>query len=85
LDAGGPLAQILQFIRQNDAFSPEVLEALGKAYDMALAALHDIGQPEVVREVIAKRIIRAAQKGEHDPAALCAIALAAFNSDDLMR
>jgi hypothetical protein len=52
---------------------------------MAVAALQDIGQPQLVREVLAKRIIEAAQKGERDPAALCAIALAAFNSDKLMR
>ena len=45
----------------------------------------DVGQPDVVREVIAKRILKAAQKGEHDPAALCAAALAAFNSENLLR
>lgn len=52
---------------------------------MAIASLHDIGQPELVREVIARRIIKAAQKGERDPAKLCAVALAAFNSDRLVR
>jgi hypothetical protein len=79
------MAQILQFIRPADAFDPETVEALGKAYDMALVALHDIGQPEVVREVLARRIIAAARKGERDPAALCAVALAAFDSDNLIR
>jgi hypothetical protein len=81
----GIMAQIVQFLRPAESFEPEILEALGKAYEMAIAALHDIGQPTVVREVLAKRIIRAAQKGEHDPGALCAIALAAFNSDKLVR
>jgi hypothetical protein len=81
----GTMAQIVQFIRPPDSFDPEALSALGKAYDMAVAALHDIGQPQLVREVLAKRIIKAAQRGERDPAALCAIALAAFNSDKLMR
>jgi hypothetical protein len=56
-----------------------------KAYDMALESLHDFGQPEVVREVIAKRMIEAAQKGLLDPATLCADALSAFNSDRLVR
>lgn len=79
------MAQILQFLRPADSFGPEILEALGKAYDMALASLHDVGQPHVVREALARRIIRAAQKGEHNPAKLCAIALAAFNSDKLLR
>jgi len=79
------VAEILQFIRPSDSFGPEVLDALGKAYDMTLAALQDGGQPDVVREVIARRIIKAAKKGQHDPAVLCAIALAAFNSDKLVR
>lgn len=82
---GRAMAQILQFLRPDNAFGPEVIEALGKAYDMALAALHDVGQPDVVREVIARRIIKAAQKGERDPAKLCAIALSAFNNDELLR
>jgi hypothetical protein len=79
------MGQILQFIRPTDAFTPEAISVLGKAFDMALAALQDVGQPDVVREVIAKRILKAAQKGEHDPAALCAAALAAFNSENLLR
>ena len=76
----GIMAQILQFLRPNDSFGPEVLAALGKAYDMAIEALHDSGQLDAVREVVARRIIRAAKKGEHDPARLCTLALAAFNS-----
>ena len=75
------MAQILQFIRPTDAFSSDAIQVLIKAYDMALESLHDFGQPEVVREVIAKRIIEAAQRGVVDPAALCADALSAFNSD----
>jgi hypothetical protein len=79
------MAQIVKFLRPSDSFGPEALEVLGKAFDMAIAALHDSGQPDAVREVIAKRIIKAAQKGERDPAKLCAIALAAFDSDKLIR
>jgi hypothetical protein len=66
-----------------DSFDPEILEILGKAYDMAIAALQGIGQPGLPREVIARRIIGAAQKGEHDPVVLCAIGLGALNSDRL--
>ena len=81
----GPVAQILKFVRPSDAFSPEAIEALIKAYDMALASLHDHGQPAIVREVVAKRIIEAAQRGLVDPASLCADALSAINSDRLVR
>ena len=79
------MGQILEFLRPADAFDPEVLEALGKAYDIALAAPHDTGQPDFVREVPARRIIKAAKKGERDAAKLCAVALSAFNDDRLMR
>jgi hypothetical protein len=79
------MGQILQFIRPDLAFDPLAIDVLDKAYDMALAALCDGGQPSTVREVIAKRIISAAVKGERDPARLCAAALTAFNTDRLIR
>ena len=79
------MAQILQFLRPADSFTPGAIQVLIKAYDMAMASLHDRGQPEVVREVIAKRIIEAAQRGVVDPASLCADALSAFDSDKLGR
>jgi hypothetical protein len=77
------LARILEFLRPSNSFDPETIEVLGKAYDMALASLQDRGQPKVVREVIARRIIKAAQKGHRDPAKLCGDALSAFNSDNI--
>ena len=43
-----------------------------------MADLHDTGQPEIVKEAIAKRIITLAAKGERDPERLRAAALAAF-------
>jgi hypothetical protein len=75
------MGEILEFFRPNESFDPEAAEAMGKAYDMALAALHDVGQPDIVREVIARRIIKSAQKGERNAAKLCAVALSAFNPD----
>jgi hypothetical protein len=57
---------------------------MGQAFDAACKALHDTGQPKIVHEVMARRIIRAAE-GERDAAKLCSIALAAFNSDKLIR
>jgi hypothetical protein len=78
------MAQILEFFRPTDAFEPEAIEALGEAFDMAVTALDYAGRPKIVRETIASRIIEAAQKGEHDPAKLCAAALSAFNSDEVV-
>jgi hypothetical protein len=42
----------------------------------------DKGQPAIVYEVIAKRIIDAARKGERDPVQLRNIGLAAFGFKD---
>jgi hypothetical protein len=79
------MAQTSKCPRPTDAgsFEPEILEVLGSAYDMAIVALRGIGQPDVPCEIIARRIIEAAQEGEHDPVVLCAIALGALNSDVL--
>jgi hypothetical protein len=39
---------------------------MGEAFDDACKELHDTGQPPIVYEVIAKRIIDAAKNGERD-------------------
>ena len=64
------MARILEFIRLQNAFDSETLVLLGAAYEKALRRARR-GQPEIVREVIAKRIIEMATKGERDPERLC--------------
>jgi hypothetical protein len=41
-------------------------------------SLQDWGQPETINEIIAKRIIKLASKGERDPDRLCEQALKSF-------
>lgn len=60
------------------AFDPETIQALCAAYDKAKKELHDTGQPDVVREVIASKIIKLAETGERDPDRLCSGALSAI-------
>ena len=55
-----------------------MLAVLVDAYGLAMRALHDRGQPEMVREIIAKRIIKLAATGERDPERLSRAALAAI-------
>jgi hypothetical protein len=63
----GSVASILRFIRKADGvFDDQVTEVMGRAFDSACKELHDAGQPEIVYEVIAKRIIDAAKNGERD-------------------
>ena len=51
------------------------------AFDAACKELHDKGQPAIVYEVIAKRIIDAAKNGERDPVQLRNIGLAGLGFD----
>jgi hypothetical protein len=57
------------------AFEPETIVTMSEAFEAA-CQLHATGQHEVVREVIARRIVIAARLGERDPVRLRAAALA---------
>ena len=48
---------------------------MGEAYDMTRKELHGRGQPQLVQEIIASRIIALAKTGERDPARICSEAL----------
>jgi hypothetical protein len=52
------------------AFGPETLAAMSEAFEAALKALQDTCRPNVVREVVALRIVAAARSGERDPVRL---------------
>jgi hypothetical protein len=70
------MAQIIDFIRPTDgAFDAEATALLAQAFEKACAALHDRGQPVIVREIIARRIIEIAGRGERDPDELYVAAL----------
>ena len=62
------------------AFDPDEVKILADAYDRARRSLHDRGQPAIVQEIIAQRIIALAKDGERDPARLCAGALSALGN-----
>lgn len=71
------MTNIIDYIRRPAVFEPEVVTAMGDAYERALASF-DTAPVKTVREVIAGRIIGLAQKGERDPRVLCERALAAL-------
>jgi hypothetical protein len=57
------------------AFEPGVIAAMNEAFDAACKELQDTGQPELVLDIIAERIIAAASAGERDPVRLREAAL----------
>jgi hypothetical protein len=73
------VASILPFIQKvGVVFNDDTTSIMGAAFDAACKELHDSGQPALVYEVIAKRIIDAAHKGERDPIRLRDAGLAAL-------
>jgi hypothetical protein len=61
------MGSILPFIRKAGiVFDDRVTLVIGEAFDSACKELHDSGQPAIVYEVIARRIMDAAKQGERD-------------------
>jgi hypothetical protein len=48
-------------------FDDSAIKVMGEAFDAACKDLNDTGQPDIVYEVVATRIIEAAKSGERDP------------------
>jgi hypothetical protein len=77
------VASILPFIRKTgNVFDDRVTGIMGEAFDAACKELHDSGQPPIVYEVIAKRIVDGARGGERDPVRLRNLGLAALGLED---
>ena len=69
-------ADILPFLREA-SFDAEATRIMGDAFDIARKNMHDYGQPPLVLEIVAKRIVEIARGGERDPARIAELALAA--------
>jgi hypothetical protein len=76
------VAATLHFIRTETSDVDEyATRAMGEAFDAACAELHDNNLSELVREIIAERIIEAAKRGERNSQRLCGYAIAAMNGE----
>ena len=71
-----------QSVFQDLSFDPEAVTAVNKAYDLVCQTLQNIGQPEVDREIIAARILQAAESGERDANKLCQRAIHGLTARD---
>jgi hypothetical protein len=70
-------ASIIPFL-QDRSFDPEHIKIMGAAYDRASRALRDRGQPDIVMEILAKRVIAVAETGLRDPEQISKRVLEAF-------
>ena len=73
------MSKVVPLFEKTD-FDPETVNVLALAYEKARKSLHDKGQPALVQEIIAARIIAAAKTGERDPDRLCESALVALGN-----
>jgi hypothetical protein len=55
------------FPKLTAGFDPEVLKAMGDAYDMICSELYKGDKTPFIGEVIAERIVHLAKSGERDP------------------
>ena len=62
-------------------FGPNATQIMGIAFEKACRSLHDTGQPDIDKEIIAKRIIDFAREGANDPDRLCEMTLKALGLD----
>jgi hypothetical protein len=60
---------------EQGAFGPEATAAMDEAFGAACEELHDTCRREMVRKVVAQRIIAAARRGELDPVRIRTAAL----------
>ncbi len=72
---GGLVQETMSLMKVVADFDPDATAAMSEAYDRACKSMHDWGQPVIIREIIAKRIIQLASMGERDPDQLCDQAL----------
>lgn len=61
-------------------FKPEIVEAIGIAFDAVRDALEIDDDDETLHEIIAKMLVKAASEGERDPIRLRNAALAQLHS-----
>ena len=57
------------------AFDPNAVKAMTTAYEQALVALKLVDRTDPITEIIAKKIIERAKRGELDAVRLCAAVL----------
>jgi hypothetical protein len=75
------MTSIVRFIKEAEVgsvFDDHATKAMGEAFEAACKDLDEAGQPSVVYEAVAKRIIEIAKSGERDPNQLRDRALTAF-------
>jgi len=62
-------------LSEQAVFESEIATSMSKAFELACRSFRGGGHPDLVKEIIAKRIIIIARQGVADPSILCEAAL----------
>lgn len=57
------------------AFEADVARLMSQAFELACETMQDSGYPDLIKEIVAKRIVLCASSGGSDPVSLCREAL----------
>ena len=74
------MVPITPFLK-GQAFQPETVRAMGAAFDTACRRLRLAHRIDPATELVAKKVIEVAQRGERDPDRICSSVLEAFNAE----
>jgi hypothetical protein len=75
----GVVAMSIHRLFENHAFGPDEITVLTSAFDDALRRLHLADRADPATDVVAKKIIELAQRGERDPVRLSERAIQALS------
>jgi hypothetical protein len=76
------MAMTIQRLLEDQAFGPDEIETLTIALEQALGALGLADRSDAVTEIVARRIIEFAHRGERDPGRLSERALQSISVPD---
>lgn len=65
-------------ILKGGVFEPKHIEAMGQAFDAVCSGLELSNRDDPLRDLVARKVIECAQRGEHDPERLARIVLSAL-------
>jgi hypothetical protein len=73
---------VVHHISRSLSFSPELLSAMGEAFDCSMESFTQLPGADV-REAVASQIVALAERGLADPASLCRQAVIAYRRLEL--
>jgi hypothetical protein len=76
--ASGWATMPINEILKGGVFEPKHIEAMGQAFEAVCSGLELTNRDDPLRDLVARKVIECAQRGEHDPERLARVVLSAL-------